>query len=1030
MGKKVGVLFLVSVLVFFTLIVPISYADTTVQKSYQIQLDFDDISSTSGSWYLEINGNRVSDSYGTEEDAKASAQSFCTNENGQLSTWQTLYDAQLSKRIQAICSVTTTTQTPSTPAPSTAPATTPTTTSQSVVGPQTTTTIVPADQCAPENIIAYVTGTSNSHVSLTQTSDFSFALCFKSQADQFSDVLDFSNKHTDYTFNRLLRLSSQTNGHVEAANYSNYASTLAYNSLDCRLDTASTLAANEQIIARVSNWTNAHIASAQTQSASYPLFLICQEQICNQNRYNAVPVFPAFANFEPQEKLQITASAQAAFTLQANQKAKGAQALQLRYTMQNNAPAYVQIANKLTDLSAFTDLEFQYYYTDVSGLSLDFVASDGTTQRVSIDKSVVGTLKRNVWNTIRIPLASIDKSKSIVAIRFVVDTTYATYSEIPKAYVYYVDFMSFYGENELARQFCGAQILEGVPPTYMWTSNLDAVVSQFSCSNIPGFSWTGTQCCGDDRNEIYADGAKGCFGGTLIENNTFFDTISYTVNGVSYSTLCYSNNGASCVFPFPTVQINPQGTYKLENTSTKASILYDDQTNLTTVPKQIVANMYRATYAYGAENTTPLQNAYYYCSNEAGVNDQLIQISYDDPQIGQSCRIVNNAYCSPRGFFSKENIDPTNPNGEMKLSKDISTNDYDCCPVNSCYHDNKCYADQFSGQTPTQGFEQIENNVCYQGIWKPAIKKINFDGTQEGFCPQANMCFVSSGFPGKCVADTEHYQNYYCQNGDWTSRTALLAQVLAETTYDETAQTKGALYCDSLLAVTNRVSVLNSVQLGGVLTQCSSSYDVDCSIYSACVVTTDSSTTVGLVLNKAISEIEGFESAFTAGCDESATTLTKCANENYYYDNTTLLFVYSQTEKSFGNYVVTFWKQKIVDNLRSFFTGTNLKTHDLRNVDASSLFQKLYYNVANNATISAYFEQRGNLTNPTLQSYYVFTYNDQNIDLCEDVISPYNIQRASANPLFCSKQGDGSYDVVGKESAGSLWPYLTGRLRP
>ncbi len=47
------------------------------------------------------------------------------------------------------------------------------------------------------------------------------------------------------------------------------------------------------------------------------------------------------------------------------------------------------------------------------------------------------------------------------------------------------------------------------------------------CSFTPGYTWTGTQCCGDDQtytfDETFVDSLDGCWRGLVVKNNTVVD---------------------------------------------------------------------------------------------------------------------------------------------------------------------------------------------------------------------------------------------------------------------------------------------------------------------------------------------------------------------------------------------------------------------------------------------------------------------------------------------------------------------------
>lgn len=113
-----------------------------------------------------------------------------------------------------------------------------------------------------------------------------------------------------------------------------------------------------------------------------------------------------------------------------------------------------------------------------------------------------------------------------------------------------------------------------------------------------------------------------------------------------------------------------------------------------------------------------------------------------------------------------------------------------CCPSAECWNGQTCQADETFFDAGESGY------YCQQGIWKQVRKKFSPDRVMGGFCPDEDQCLVhvlgNSAFDNqpdkfllgnplnpntipRCIKHEQFILDFICNNGNWTSRTKLLA---------------------------------------------------------------------------------------------------------------------------------------------------------------------------------------------------------------------------------------------------------------
>ena len=264
------------------------------------------------------------------------------------------------------------------------------------------------------------------------------------------------------------------------------------------------------------------------------------------------------------------------------------------------------------------------------------------------------------------------------------------------------------------------------------------------------YLWTGSKCCGDDEDENYNDDGEksgddsiltsrkgACFNGFGEQHLNFLETES----AQSKDVLVFNGTFQGCKIDATNFNLGNEGLL---------TILDDEG-------EQLINN---AEYCTVVEDNQKS----FFCSfqeewTDVGVEDVMelrkIRWSFDDT-------------------FKSEK---------------------ECCTPNNCWDGNGCV---------THGtVRNIEDNppyFCFHGDWKTKDENI------FKFSPKRNLksldceedeCFLGSG-GNDCVEDTFFDGDDYCSQGNWTTRTRLIAEEMLKV-----ADNKFTLYCDTFDKVFN-----------------------------------------------------------------------------------------------------------------------------------------------------------------------------------------------------------------------------------
>jgi hypothetical protein len=192
------------------------------------------------------------------------------------------------------------------------------------------------------------------------------------------------------------------------------------------------------------------------------------------------------------------------------------------------------------------------------------------------------------------------------------------------------------------------------------------------------------------------------------------------------------------------------------------------------------------------------------------INSSLIDNTSD------YCTVKGTHFCSYNNEWSDEaggapNSSSRNTAKQVPAGASlVNISEFGCCPSDHCWNGISCVADMSADPNATV---EINNTLysCIKGDWKIAVKKFTWDYAEYGVCPSSTQCLI--GLTGNadynnnismyfgpnynqnpiCIETGQFIEDHYCHNGNWTSRTKLIATQLLDISGEINSFT---LYCD------------------------------------------------------------------------------------------------------------------------------------------------------------------------------------------------------------------------------------------
>lgn len=154
-----------------------------------------------------------------------------------------------------------------------------------------------------------------------------------------------------------------------------------------------------------------------------------------------------------------------------------------------------------------------------------------------------------------------------------------------------------------------------------------------------------------------------------------------------------------------------------------------------------------------------------------------------------------------------------------------------CCPTNYCWNGYACVEPMGFYTSISEHIGEGRDYRCIDGNWEAATKKTDWAGLSNGgFCEQEGQCFVMDSadpdsdsqytaaefYQGRyptCINNGEYILDNYCDDGEWSSRTKIVASKLIEANENGRDYT---VYCtnykDALTEYTINEGILRGIE--------------------------------------------------------------------------------------------------------------------------------------------------------------------------------------------------------------------------
>lgn len=457
-----------------------------------------------------------------------------------------------------------------------------------------------------------------------------------------------------------------------------------------------------------------------------------------------------------------------------------------------------------------------------------------------------------------------------------------------------------------------------------------------------------------------------------------------------------------------------------------------------------------------------------------------------------SVRIHVPAGCTAKfDDISFKEVSPIDPYHELQPPINATTA---CCPKEYCWDGSQCVLSDawnvssnpnlWDGSTQLMGQIYQHVNTSRQWLakgyrctlsdsgyanWQPAEIKYDWNYKYSGYCRSESDCFVSHTYPGEGLSGCIHngqfindsYEldkgNHYCLNGEWTTKTFLIANVLENLTdgdpYILFCGNKDVIYND--LRGTGDQGTGNYVGGGCVLitkegnaekiitgvysedpTLPGETDDLLCEFYKAHIASIEGSAPDCLSMPQTILT-QDYTSCLGYGVNEfilcgtyenpsvpdvSGNLYTYINIEEYYYlmSNQRLLELENNWLYHLWNSIVNFF-QRLFGYTPSQPLGLAAQTQN---------YEKLYILSNNTLNVSAVEEQKYDESLVRDMVYMYLNMTGSGMNSPENKFNIEFVNKSISGAYYTFEESSTSRVLVIKyDNPAVLWPYLTGMLR-
>ena len=392
--------------------------------------------------------------------------------------------------------------------------------------------------------------------------------------------------------------------------------------------------------------------------------------------------------------------------------------------------------------------------------------------------------------------------------------------------------------------------------------------------------------------------------------------------------------------------------------------------------------------------------------------------------------VINLPYCSasPENSYYcsyTEKWEATNGQNKSHFSTSPLPNasqKSECCAATECWDGQACIENQKN--KPLSGV--LGNGYrCIDGEWKQMTQKCTPEGSACGYCPEETQCLLNplgNSSNSQCINSSEYSNDDYCENGQWSSRTKLVAlKLLSLRSADY------ILFCDNKENTLNNLNYLtNSGQAAAaVLTSLQTN--------NFCVLKNNNQIIIGTSINKPLENVTGgFNILGVTSCPnakEDGNYYSCDSSNNVWYNKQLKSFIYSSTPVALTSaqeptsYLTSIIKS-IIDAIKRLIINPPF---DESYVNSIKKFDKIYLAQQGGKSIRGALEGN-NIKNAVLE------YNSFDMDICAYIISFNSAQQFTLSGVSCAREVTNYYVLAQGSKLTSLdpesiWPDLTSKLR-
>lgn len=407
--------------------------------------------------------------------------------------------------------------------------------------------------------------------------------------------------------------------------------------------------------------------------------------------------------------------------------------------------------SKLNDWSSFDYLEFFIYAVDDLNLELyiggeklqDTTGYFGSHYSTLFNQPIltpsyssngVGLKK---WITVRVPISEIQNNNNINIIEFRASKSAAmedggdfSINNINYHNLIFIDKIHLVKEgNDFV---CSGEEYNPTIRPNLWINELDNDIT--ACQSIPGYTWSGTRCCGDDINEYYKDGENYCWNGNLLEPNTAVS--DFDINSEDADIL-YSENGL------------------LSCSDSRTSVTHGNFSEIVNPVGLLGCNIF----------------GNYVCSPNGKWSKELYGLdTISERSVTKFTFDNSESVCcaSIQCWTGKKCIDASSGIQETTSLDLLAGGNWGDEVLQACVLD-----------------------ATNSGEWLDIYMSEKWDSSSLAYCPEENTCWDGE----KCVFENTFSNDFYCKLGSWSTRTKILATKLLQQAQKDSLN-DFSLYCD------------------------------------------------------------------------------------------------------------------------------------------------------------------------------------------------------------------------------------------